>query len=410
MKKIYTKMMALVCMFLLAGANAWGATTVWNGTMASTLWKGGSTKSWLIDPTSFFEVTSGQGFWIKADASGTNGLTYEISYHALVIKYLHTATLKCDVNRTVCFTMEGGNSTPHAVQFVNKTTGEVIERHVTHAKSTTQGAGSYFTVDFEAGIEYSFSASHTGIYIKKIEYLVPGQDIITLDEATENSTNYSTITGLANSVREIKVKRTLRKDQWNTLCLPVSLSASTKPPLEEALGTPNVYVIGSYDATENTLTFTSSTTLPANTPVLIKPTVKVVNPVFEYNNVSKPNSLSNLVAQNNGLKFVGLYGTENIYTSDHSRLFLGSDGTSLFYPESSEKGTIKGFRAYFDLSGTNGVKSFNFEDDATGIIKVENDPFQENGNVYTIDGRNLGNAKNLTPGIYVQNGRKFIVK
>ena len=91
--------------------------------------------------------------------------------------------------------------------------------------------------------------------------------------------------------------------------------------------------------------------------------------------------------------------------------FLSSDGTSLFYPESREKGTIKGFRAYFELPDGASVKALSFDDDATGIITVEKDIFNEYGNVYSIDGHLVGNFReNLTRGIYIQNGRKFIVK
>ena len=414
MKHIYkqmTKAMALVALFLTVGVNAWGATTVWDGsTLSSSIWTGGSTSNWAIDPTQYFEIVSGTGFWIKSDASGTQGLNFNSAYHAIVVKYHHRTYMKCSEDRTVCFTMEGANNTAHIIEFVNDLTGEVIERKVSHARSTTQGAGSAFTVDFNANVQYELKALASEINIKKIEYLVPGQDIITLEETTDNNTNINTLKNLASTVREVKINRTLKAGQWNTFCSPVALSASTEPSLEEILLCNKVYMIGSYDATENTLTFTSSTTLPANTPVLVKPDANVSNIVFEAKNINKPASASTLEASSNGLKFVGLYGSKNIFEVDNS-YFLGSDGTTLFYPESSEKGTIKGFRAYFELPDGASVKALSFEDDATGIISVEKDIFSENGNVYSVDGRLVGNSKeNLTRGMYIQNGRKFIVK
>ena len=194
MKNYFTKMMALACMFLL-GTNAWGATTVWNGSnLSESLYTGsGSTGQWAIDPTQFFEIVSGTGFWIKSDASGTQGLNFSSAYHAIIVKYGHRATMKCSQNRTVCFTMEGANNTSHAIQFRDLSTGELIQRHIHHAKSSTQGAGTYFTVDFKANVQYEFLASKSEICIKKIEYLVPGQDIIDMDEATDNSTNINTL-------------------------------------------------------------------------------------------------------------------------------------------------------------------------------------------------------------------------
>ena len=413
MKNVYKKFMALACMFLLVGVNAWSVTTVWNGSnLSSSIWTGsGSSGSWVIDPTEFFEIVSGTDFWIKGNAGSTQALEFNSYYHSIVVKYHYRAIMKCSQDRTVCFTMEGPNNMPHLIEFVNLSTGEVIERKVSHAESTTQGAGSAFTVDFKANTYYEFQASYSQINIKKIEYLVPGQDIITLEETTDNSTNINTLKNLASTVREVKINRTLKANQWNTFCSPVALSASTEPSLEELLLNHWVYVINNYDATENTLTFTRSNTLPANTPCLVKPDAKVSNIVFEANNIVKPTNASTLEAVSNGLKFVGLYGTENIYTSDHSKLFLGSDGTSLLYPSSSSAGTIKGFRAYFELPEGAFVKKFVFEDDATGIITVENDIFNENAPVYSVDGRFMGNSKeNLTRGIYIQNGRKFIVK
>lgn len=414
MKHIYkqmTKAMALVALFLTVGVNAWGATTVWDGSkLSSSIWTGGSTSNWAIDPTQYFEIVSGTGFWIKSDASGTQGLNFDLTHHAIVVKYHHRTFMKCSEDRTVCFTMEGADNIANIIEFVNDLTGEVIERKVSHAKSTTQGAGSAFTVDFKANVQYELKALHSEIYIKKIEYLVPGQDIITLEETTDNTTNINTLKNLASTVREVKINRTLKAGQWNTFCSPVTLTATSKPSLEETLLCNKVYMIGSYDATENTLTFTSSTTLPANTPVLVKPDANVSNIVFEAKNITKPASASSLEASSNGLKFVGLYGTKNIYSADNSNIFLGSDGSSLFYPSSEATGTMKGFRAYFELPTGASVKGIVFEDDATGIVSIENDPFQENGNVYTIDGRNLGNAKNLTRGMYIQNGRKFFVK
>lgn len=414
MKNVYTKMtkaIALIALFLTVGANAWGATTVWNGSkLSETIWTGGSTSSWVIDPQQFFEIVSGTDFWIKSDVSGTAGLYFDLTYHAIVVKYHHRTFMKCSEDRTVCFTMEGADNFSNAIQFKNCSTGELIQRHIHHVKSTTQGAGTYFTVDFKANVEYEFWASESQINIKKIEYLVPGQDIITLEETTDNNTNINTLKNLGSAVREVKINRTLKTNQWNTFCSPVELSATSEPSLDELLNCNQVYVIGSYDATENTLSFTASNTLPANTPALVKPDANVTNIVVEAKNITKPASASTLEASSNGLKFVGLYGTKNIYSADNSNIFLGSDGSSLFYPSSEATGTMKGFRAYFELPTGASVKGIVFEDDATGIVSIENDPFQENGNVYTIDGRNLGNAKNLTRGMYIQNGRKFFVK
>ena len=143
MKNYFTKMMALACMFLL-GTNAWAATTVWDGSTPSQ-WNGKSYNNYWNSPapTEFF--TLGADFQIKANAEKNQALEYQGGYYALVVKYHYRAYMKCTQDRTVCFTMQGPNDTPHIVEFVNGSTGEVIEKKVSHAKSTKKGVGSAFT-------------------------------------------------------------------------------------------------------------------------------------------------------------------------------------------------------------------------------------------------------------------------
>ena len=417
MKKLYKKLMktsALICLLILGTGNVWGATTVWDGSKPSQ-WNGKIDDNYWNSPapTEFF--TLGADFQIKADAEKKQALEYQGGYYALVVKYLHRAYMKCTQDRTVCFTMQGPNNTPHNVEFVNGSTGEVIEKKVSHAKSTKKGVGSAFTVDFKADVIYEFRALDTEINIKKIEYLVPGVDIIDMDEATDNSTNINTLKNLGSAVREVRINRTLKANQWNTFCSPVALSSSTSPSLNELLNCSQVYVMGSYDAKENTLSFTASNTLPANTPALVKPGANVTNIVVEAKDVSKPASASTLEASSNGLKFVGIYGATNIYTDDHSKFYLNNEGY-LVYPTSNEgnNGKIKGFRAYFELASGGSVKDMTFvfdDSETTGIKTIEHDIFGENGRVYSIDGRYMGDSTdNLSRGIYIQNGRKFVVK
>ena len=77
----------------------------------------------------------------------------------------------------------------------------------------------------------------------------------------------------------------------------------------------------------------------------------------------------------------------------------------------------KPFRAYIKADGTSGsaAKMFTLrviDDTTTGIEEVEKTSGNVNGPVYTITGikvaENLDSS--LHPGIYIQNGRKVIVK
>ena len=76
-------------------------------------------------------------------------------------------------------------------------------------------------------------------------------------------------------------------------------------------------------------------------------------------------------------------------------------------------GTIAGFRAYFVPNTTSPAKTFTLSVDATttAIGNVSVSPAQQQAKIFSIDGRYMGlTTDGLQPGIYVSNGKKFIVK
>ena len=111
-------------------------------------------------------------------------------------------------------------------------------------------------------------------------------------------------------------------------------------------------------------------------------------------------------------------GEEEDY-SDRTVLYLGADNT-LYYP--SEAMSIGAFRAYFKLQGelTAGnpnnaqqIRAFqlNFGDEETAITSIIDDDSLRSvdENWYTLDGRRL-NSKPIESGIYINSGRKVIIK
>ena len=83
--------------------------------------------------------------------------------------------------------------------------------------------------------------------------------------------------------------------------------------------------------------------------------------------------------------------------------------------------TIGAFHAYFRLDGITagdvnaGIKAFNLdfgdEEITTGIISINGSGFNINGSDawYTLDGRKL-DGKPTTKGLYINNGRKVMIK
>ena len=394
MKKIYLHLMALICLLLCGGVNAWAEDQTWIGddnvhTLSTTEWNS-------IDNIGSNNVTtkvSIKGDWLDYNKNN-RGIRV---YYKTQVGGIRTALLKTTQTGVYSFTIEGGwvsQDSHHEVTFDEPTTGFSMTK-IVNAATSTPGAGVSFTFEMQADKEYQISSTQN-IYIKKVVRY--GEDsYIILDETESKATNNSIITNATKNM--VKLVRTLKAGQWNTFCLPVSVSA-------EELKCDAAYEMTGFANDE--ITFFAVTQLQPNTPYLIQPTQDVVNPVI-IGAVSSPTAATKTVS---GLSFIGVYGAEDIYTDNHSKFYLNNSGY-LVYPTSSSNSTIKGLRAYFQLA-SGGVKDLNivFDDsEVTGIKTIEHDIFGENGRVYSIDGRYMGDSTdNLSRGIYIQNGRKFVVK
>ena len=229
--------------------------------------------------------------------------------------------------------------------------------------------------------------------------------------------------------------RTLYKDgEWNTICLPFDLDADQIANSDLAGADIRTLSTASLsDAGLLTLNFTPAapaegavTAIKAGTPYIIKWDKEndyvddndhnVWQPIFQ--NVTVDKTMCNKecdLGGNKKITFKGTY-TKLSYTADTpSILFLGGANT-LYYPENGA--SIGAQRAYFELSGlaasesTSTVRAFalNFGDDTTGIISIENGKLKiEDDSWYDLSGRKL-NEKPVKKGVYVQNGKKVVIK
>ncbi len=232
--------------------------------------------------------------------------------------------------------------------------------------------------------------------------------------------------------------RTLSKTGlWNTLCLPFDLTVADSPLAGATIKTLDDASL-SEDGTL-TLNFSenSPTTIDAGTPFIVKwdnvegtgatedeedtdPT-KLKSPVF--NKVTIKNTLNDVVI-NGVLTFKGIFSRLSIEEADNTKLYLGADGNNatLYYPNAEMK--IEAFRAYFQLADgitagekANAIRAFvlNFGDgEQTGIedAAANSSLFTLHSSLqqwYTLDGRRLS-GKPTQPGIYVESGKKVVIK
>lgn len=106
--------------------------------------------------------------------------------------------------------------------------------------------------------------------------------------------------------------------------------------------------------------------------------------------------------------FVSTYSTTEIEADDIYRLLGGNDGTVI--ANVSETGTLKDTRYYFLFpSGSQPVNKSIGLCLPTAIHPNTYTEKQAKG-VYTLQGIKIDDTTNLPSGIYVRNGKKFIIK
>lgn len=407
MKKFYkqlTKVIAVVALLLIGSVNA-SAAESWNA-------YGGNTNVSVTISTSY-ATTFVTNLQAKADQQITYSYTHGETQTKIGVRvppsnklYLKPTT---DGFLNIRFACEDSSSPLTVTIHDNTTNRDVASVDVVTPTVTYVDYGETVLFEVVGGHEYVLNASDGRTYyfvgVNKIE----SSEAVELSEEMTASEMSSAI---GSGITVVIMHRPITAGIWNTFSSPIKLGPNA---MKAELKCEVAYEMQSYNASNKTITFKSSDHIDANKPYLIKPSEG--NSVLIVSNRSNPASYNPQTVTSNGLSFKAALGATNIYTTgdeNSTKLFLNKSG-KLVYPTSNEgnKGMIKGFRAYFEIPSAGLVKDFVFEDedDPTGIIHVEQDIFNENGRIYSVDGRYVGDSKeSLSRGIYIQNGRKFIVK
>lgn len=213
----------------------------------------------------------------------------------------------------------------------------------------------------------------------------------------------------------VTLKRTLVGDgDWNTLCVPFSLTAAQ---VKAAFGNDvELRKLSSIEGT--TLKFVSTDIITAGEPCLIK----VAKDGSTYNfegvaTIAVANNKAYTFSRVSGdIQFLGIYSPMDVVTENPAGsstgyyAFLG-EGNKFFKAQAETK--MKGFRAFFLVPNnvpSNALKAV-IDGTATGIEDLVIDGVKANGRVYNLNGQYVGNSLNgLQPGLYIQNGKKIVVK
>lgn len=269
--------------------------------------------------------------------------------------------------------------------------------------------------------EFTRTSNSSGDYLSDIDFNItigaPEDPWTTLDE------NSTTSPVASDGEVEIKVKRSIKGNQWNTICLPFAMTAEQ---VSEVFGSDvELAEFDSYEVddekTSITVNFVDadlSDGFLANYPYLIK-TSSDINE-FMVTSTIEPDEENAVAeyAEGRGAKrhvygtFIGSFHANT--TVPAAKLFISNN--KFYYSKGETK--MKGYRAYFDLEdvidayyGNSPQQApirvmLNGHDDFTAIDVVDmNIRYQEG--IYTLSGMKVKNAER---GVFIKNGKKYTLK
>ena len=233
---------------------------------------------------------------------------------------------------------------------------------------------------------------------------------ITLNENSESNT-LEAKTGV-----NVTLKRSMVANEWNTICLPFAV---TMDKAKAAFGD-NVKIVeldteAAVDA--NVLSFKASTGIVAATPYLIKPSAVSETETYTFEGVDITETNDKNAYVKNPIAFKGIFNMVDI-TKDVVNVgascyaaFLGADNK--IYKAKANGNKTKGFRAYFAIpksaSASASALRVVIDGTATSIKNIDSEVVESNAPVFNLQGQRV-DGNNLTPGIYVKAGKKFVVK
>lgn len=211
----------------------------------------------------------------------------------------------------------------------------------------------------------------------------------------------------------VTLQRTLSKDYWNTFCVPFALDAEQ---VTQYFGEGTQLRTYEGNCNNNIVYFATVDNIEAGKPYIMKPGNAVVtNPTFEGVSMVATgldeNGNPQAVGDASTVQMKGIYN-QILLTADKTELFLG-DNDLFYYPiDDIDARTIGGLRAYFIVPQGTDIKKLRANLDGTPTsLDTIFDTEESNAPVYNLQGQCVGNSlRALKSGIYIQNGKKVVVK
>ncbi len=238
-------------------------------------------------------------------------------------------------------------------------------------------------------------------YLDEIDIYWEG-DAVSLSDAS----NY---TPVAKDYAKVTLNRKFVAG-WNGIILPFDLTTDVKT----ALGATEVKTLGSASESAGTVTLgfeDASLPVDAGTPVLVKLAAVQESGDVVLNGVELKTTTPTTVekeAADNTFTLTGTYSSTSLTSSE---VYLVSND-KFYHKAAGVALTAKPFRAYIVQTAAAGARimdvNFDLEGgETTGIVEMSGNSAKVNNQYYDLQGRKV---EQPTKGLYIVNGKKYVVK
>lgn len=287
-----------------------------------------------------------------------------------------------------------------------KTEASAVTRHYIQYNESNSLFSAYTGSQQAVSLYYKGNLTIVNLYEK------PSEFDITSDENTIETQSGVTV----------NLYRSLTANVWNAICLPFDL---TEAQMKTLFG--EGYKLEEFSSVEDgednngntTLNFTTASEFKAGKPYIVLPTQSVdKGAVVVINRVNIDSTAPEVVSQTGSEGSYTFQGFYNPYQIPKGKQYIFIGANNQFRYSNSDNGVLRGFRCYFHLPTDYSASGLFLSTDDEGIVTNISlnevyglDTNITNNRVYSISGQCVGTStENLPKGIYIVNGRKFIVK
>lgn len=255
-------------------------------------------------------------------------------------------------------------------------------------------------------IKFSSSGAKNRFFLDEVmvkEITTPAVETLTLKESDTNTIE-------AKTGVNVTLNRPMKIGRWNTFCVPFSIDAN-QVTSQFGEGTQIAEYSVSVDD-EIAFATVQSNAIVAGKAYLVKPTKVAATEGYTFSNVNitalKPTKET---VDNGAIDFRGIYNPTDITVGLPTNTFAAGIVGNVVKKAVSDS-NMKGFRAFFIIPEGAGAQSsymLKIDGTATSINSINGADVVVNAPVYNLQGQRV-DGNNLTPGIYVKAGKKFVVK